>query len=160
MTNTTELVVKQILDTWYSRVQAADSVFNKLTDEQLQLEVAPGRNRVIYILGHLVAVHDRMMQLLNLGEPMYPELDEIFLKNPDKSKPEMPTAAELKLYWKTVNSTLAGHFSNLKTEDWFLKHNSVSTEDFAKEPHRNRLNIIITRTNHMSYHLGQLALLK
>ena len=33
-------------------------------------------------------------------------------------------------------------------------------EDFIKEPHRNKLNIILTRTTHLSYHTGQLALLK
>jgi len=36
---------------------------------------------------------------------------------------------------------------------------AVSDEDFSKEPHRNKLNVIINRTNHMSYHLGQLILL-
>ncbi len=38
--------------------------------------------------------------------------------------------------------------------------NTVSDEDFEKEPHRNKLNIIVTRTSHLSYHTGQLILLK
>jgi hypothetical protein len=37
---------------------------------------------------------------------------------------------------------------------------TVSPEDFAKEPHRNRLNVLISRTNHMANHIGQLLLLK
>ncbi|MBC7554999.1 MAG: hypothetical protein H7257_13600 [Taibaiella sp.] len=45
-------------------------------------------------------------------------------------------------------------------EDWFLKHNSVSAEDFVNEPHRNKLNILLTRTTHLSYHLGQFILIK
>jgi hypothetical protein len=30
----------------------------------------------------------------------------------------------------------------------------------AKEPHRNKLNLLMNRTNHLSYHLGQLVLLQ
>jgi hypothetical protein len=48
----------------------------------------------------------------------------------------------------------------LTPDEWFQKHTAVTSEDFAKEPHRNRLNIVVTRTSHLSYHLGQLVLLK
>jgi hypothetical protein len=47
----------------------------------------------------------------------------------------------------------------LKPEEWFGKHTAVSAEDFAKEPHRNKLNILLTRTTHLAYHTGQLQLL-
>lgn len=51
-------------------------------------------------------------------------------------------------------------FDSLKPEEWFEKHTAVSTEDFEREPHRNKLNIVVTRTSHLQYHLGQLQLLK
>jgi len=41
-----------------------------------------------------------------------------------------------------------------------LSYKGFSAEDFAKEPHRNKLNIIISRTSHLQYHTGQIALLK
>ena len=41
----------------------------------------------------------------------------------------------------------------------FEKHTAVSEEDFSKEPHRNKLNIVISRTSHLQYHTGQLVLL-
>jgi len=160
MTNTNELSVKTVLDLWNSRIKATDEVFNKLTDEQLMQEIAPGRNRGIYLLGHLTAVHDRLLPLLNLEEQIYPQLDEPFLAKPDKAVAEIPSAKELRGYWNNVNSKLSNHFNNLKTEDWFLKHNSVSAEDFAKEPHRNRLNVLAGRTVHLASHLGQLVLIK
>jgi hypothetical protein len=47
----------------------------------------------------------------------------------------------------------------MKADEWFNKHTAVSAEDFAKEPHRNKLNVIVNRTNHTSYHLGQLVYL-
>jgi hypothetical protein len=68
--------------------------------------------------------------------------------------------AELKNYWKEINVKLAQHIDSVQTDEWFTRHNSVSAEDFAKEPHRNKLNIIINRTNHQSYHLGQMTYLK
>jgi hypothetical protein len=50
-------------------------------------------------------------------------------------------------------------FEIMKPEEWFEKHSAISEEDFAKEPHRNKLNIIITRTSHLQYHSGQIVLL-
>jgi DinB superfamily len=157
---TNQLFAKMVLDTWYAKVREADAIFDRLTDEQLLQEVAPNRNRVIYILGHLTAVHDRMLPVLNFGEQLYPHLADIFITNPDKSKTQIASASELRQDWKNINSILADHFSKLPPDEWFQRHNSVSEEDFIKEPHRNKLNLIINRTNHLSYHLGQLVLIK
>ena len=72
----------------------------------------------------------------------------------------MPSVAELKEKLRVVNARLKDHIQSTTTAQWFERHMSVSPEDFAKEPHRNKLNIIISRTNHMAYHIGQLMLLK
>jgi len=160
MTNQSQIAVKNVLDLWNSRIKATDETFNKLTDEQLMQEIAPGRNRGIYLLGHLTAVHDRMLPLLNFENQMYTKLDEPFLTKPDRAVTEIPSVSELRGYWKTVNEKLAGHFNRLQVDEWFQKHASVSEEDFLKEPHRNRLNIVAGRTAHLASHLGQLALIK
>ena len=39
------------------------------------------------------------------------------------------------------------------------KHASVSDEDFAKDPLRNRFSVLLSRTTHISFHLGQTALI-
>ncbi len=160
MTNEKQLAVKMALDLWHSRVKAADEIFDAITDEQLMQEVAPGRNRAIYLLGHLTAVNDKMLPLLNFEQQAYPQLDDIFLTKPDKAVAELPSAKDLRAYWKSSNAKLAAHFAKMQPEQWFEKHSSVSAEDFAKEPHRNRLNIVLGRTNHLSSHVGQLAFLK
>jgi hypothetical protein len=157
---TNQIMVKMALDAWNAQLKNGNDLLEKLPDEQLMNEVAPGRNRGIYLLGHLIAVHDRMLPLLGLGEQLYPQLNEPFLKNPDNAKAAMPSAKELRQYWKNINSTLADHFSKMQPDAWFQKHTSVSAEDFAKEPHRNKLNILLSRTNHLSNHLGQLVFLK
>jgi hypothetical protein len=75
-------------------------------------------------------------------------------------KMALDLAKDLRAYWKSSNAKLASHFDKVQPEQWFEKHSSVSAEDFAKEPHRNRLNIVLGRTNHLSSHIGQLAFLK
>lgn len=72
----------------------------------------------------------------------------------------MPTVTELKENRITVNTKLGLHFQPTTIEKWFDRHTAVSAEDFVKEPHRNKLNVVISRTNHLANHIGQLLLLK
>ncbi|MGB3081002.1 MAG: DinB family protein [Saprospiraceae bacterium] len=156
----TQLPTKLAVDQWHSKIKDTNNLLSKITDEQLLMEVSPGRNTGTYILGHLVAVHDRMLPLLNLGERIHPELDEIYLENPDKAKPQTLTGADLRDLWNKINAELATQFITLTEQEWLQRHTAVSEEAFEKEPHRNRLNVLLNRTNHLSYHQGQLALLK
>jgi len=155
----TKQIIKQQITAWKGQNNAVDKFFNKYPDEIYLKEVAPGKNRAIYLLGHLVAVNDGLLSLLGIGEKFYPELEEIFLKNPDRFFAEIPTIAELKQKWETVNIALTAHFESMRPEDWLSAHTRVSPEDFAIDPSRNKLNVLISRTIHQSNHLGQLYLL-
>ena len=160
MSNEKQLAVKMVLDLWNSRLKATDELISSLTDEQLLKEVSPGRNRGIYLLGHLTAVNDAMLPLLGFEKSLHPQLAEPFLAKPDKTVAELPSAKDLRANWKEINSKLSEHINKLQVDEWFQKHTSVSAEDFAKEPHRNRLNVVAGRTVHLSSHLGQLVFLK
>ena len=155
-----ELIIKMVLSNWELQNKRLDGLLAKLSDEQVAAEVSMNRNSGVYLLGHLTAVSDGMLTLFGLGEKLYPELENIFIKNPDKSGLEKPSLVQLKNYWNNVNNTLSGHFSNMQPDEWFAPHTAISAEDFAKEPHRNKLNILLNRTNHEAYHLGQLVFLK
>lgn len=154
-----DLFINMALSAWNSQNARVSKLLDTLTDDQLMAETAPGRNRGVYLLGHLIAVSDGLLPLFGLGERLYPHLDKIFLTSADKSVNDIPSSEELKKYWHQINHTLTDHFKKYKPEDWFTRHNSVSAEDFAKEPHRNKLNVLLNRTAHTSYHLGQLAYL-
>jgi hypothetical protein len=154
-----EIFVKMALDAWQGQLNISDSLLNKLSDEQLMQEISPSRNRGIYLLGHLVAVHDLMLPLLRFEEPLYPGLRPVFVDSPDKAVADLPPVSELRAQWAAVNEKLSAHFASLSPDEWFTRHASISPEDFAKEPHRNRLNVLLSRTNHLSYHRGQLVLL-
>lgn len=158
--NHNQTILKMVFDRWNASIKNFDTLLNSLTDETLQKEIAPGKNRGIYLLGHLIAIHDDMLILLDMGEKLYPELNEPFLKLADKTTNQIPTVSKLRFFWDKQCEVLKEKFDSLKPAEWFEKHTAVSAEDFAKEPHRNKLNIILTRTTHLQYHIGQLQLLK
>ena len=155
-----EIFVKIVIDAWETQNSRVDKLLEELSDEQLKAKKVPGKNTGVYLLGHLTAVSDGLLPILGLGKRLYPQLEEIFLKNPENSGLEKPSIAELKKYWRSVNIKIKEYFKEMKAEDWFAKHVAISSEDFAREPHRNKLNVLLSRTNHQSYHLGQLVFLK
>ena len=154
------LFVKMALDAWNIQIDRTNKLIDSLSDDELQQEVAPGRNSGSYLVGHLAAIHDALFTLLGFGDKQKPELYDVFVKNPDKSNLEKPTTKELRNFWNDVNRKLADHFNRLTVDEWFEKHTAVTDSDFQKEPHRNKLNVLLNRTNHLANHLGQLIFLK
>lgn len=155
-----EITSKIVIDSFGNYIKRTSKMLDDMTDEQLAQEIAPSKNTGHYLLGHLIAVHDNMLPLMDLGESLYPELIEIFLKNPDKSGLEKPSIAKLREQWSEVHTILLSKLETLSLEQLLEKHTSVSDEDFAKEPHRNKLSVLLSRTSHLAYHVGQIALLK
>lgn len=155
----TDLFVKIVIDRWNGSILNLNKKLSALSDEQLQKEVAPGRNTGTYLLGHLIAVHDDILVLLDMGEKLFPELHEPYLKQADKVASQTKSASELRIMFQKQNTLLQEKFEKMSPEEWFEKHTAISEADFIKEPHRNKLNIIVTRTSHLQYHTGQIALL-
>jgi uncharacterized damage-inducible protein DinB len=153
-----KLSVEVAINSWRLVLERTNKAFSNLTDDQLLKEVAPGKNRLIYLWGHLTAVHDAMFPILGLGERLHPELDAIFVSSPDKAGAQLAPVAELRKYWDEVNGKLLSQFASLSADEWLQRHKAMSEEDYAKDPTRNRLAVLLSRTNHMSYHLGQMTL--
>jgi hypothetical protein len=153
-----ETVVATALNSWILNIERADKLFSGLDEGRLQKEVAPGKNRLIYLWGHLTAVHDGMLPLLGLGERLHPELDALFLTEADRAAAELPSAGQLKRFWDEVNGRLLAGFRALSAAEWVQRHTAVSEADFQTNPLRNRLAVLLSRASHVSYHLGQAAL--
>lgn len=154
----TELLTRTAIASWKQVIGRVDEVLSSTNDEGLEKVVAPGKNRILYLVGHLAAVSDRMLPLLGLGDRLHPEFDAEFLENPDSHGPTKVSAAGVRAAWTAINSKLTGAMEALKPEQWLERHNSVSEEDFAKDPLRNRLAVLLSRTNHASFHVGQIRL--
>jgi hypothetical protein len=146
------------LKVWKTQIDRADKLFGSLSPEEVLREIAPGRNRVLYLWGHLTAVHDAMLPLLGLKERLHPEFDVAFVSNPDRSPADIPSQEQVRAAWNVVNAELWKGFEKMAWPDWAQRHAVVSEEDFAKDPSRNRFAVLLSRTNHLSYHLGQAVL--
>ena len=103
------------LKAWKAQVDRADKLFGTLSSEQVLQEIAPGRNRLLYLWGHLTAIHDAMLPLLGLGKRLYPEFDVAFVINPDKSQTVTPSREEIRRAWITVNGELWKGFEKCRS---------------------------------------------
>jgi len=68
------------------------------------------------------------------------------------------TAESLKAAWDEINKKLWEGYSEFSAEDWAGRHTAISEEDFEREPHRNRFTVLLGRTVHLAYHVGQATL--
>jgi hypothetical protein len=146
------------LKVWKAQIERADKLFGGLSSEEVLREIAPGRNRLLYLWGHLTATHDAMLHLLGVGERLHPEFDAAFISNPDKSQAAIPSHQQVRQAWNAINEELWKGFEKMSWSDWLKRHSGVSEEDFAKDASRNRFAVLLSRTNHLSYHLGQAVL--
>src|SRR5467141_5050298 len=122
------------LKAWKTQIDRADKLCGSHASEEVLREIAPGRNRVLYLWGHLTAVHDAMLPLLALRERLYPEFDVAFVSNPDKSQAAIPSHEQVRQAWTTVNGELLKGLEKMSWSDWVQRHAAVSEEDFAKDP--------------------------
>ena len=151
-------LIDSALRNWRSNVDRADKLFGNLSEQQLLQEVGPGKNRLIYLWGHLTAFNDALIPLLGFGPRIHPELDLMFVSNPDRAVPTILSGRDLKIIWREGSQILWAGFSKLSVADWLQKHSAVSEEDFLREPHRNRFTVLLGRTTHIAYHVGQAML--
>jgi len=51
-------MIDAALRAWRFNADRIDAFFNALSQDQLEQEIAPGRNRLIYLWGHIAALND------------------------------------------------------------------------------------------------------
>ena len=96
-------LVQVATHSWMSTVQRAQTWFDERGRRDFERVVAPERNRVLYLYGHLIAVHDMMYQLIGLGPRKCEALDALFLRVPDRSAEDYPDPAQLNEYWHELH---------------------------------------------------------
>jgi hypothetical protein len=154
------VLTKAALNSWQIQVDRCTQFINSLQDEQLVKEIAPGRNRGVYLVGHLAAIHDALPEILGLGKRAFPNLQPVFIDSPDSKADTVPPIQELRKIWTAVHDRLKNEFQKMQPDDWFRRHESMTDADFEKDPARNKLSVLLSRTAHIAYHFGQLRLLK
>src|SRR5688572_6494550 len=102
-----QIFIQIAINAWNIQIGRADKFFNAINDESLRKEIAPGKNRIIYLLGHLIAVNDNINALFGMSERSYTHLDDVFVKNPDRSDLPIPDGSTLRQDWKRSNEQLS-----------------------------------------------------
>jgi uncharacterized damage-inducible protein DinB len=156
MSTKEELFIKMALASWQSNQQAINKIIAGLSEEEMNKPIMPGKNTPTWIIGHLAVVNDGMFPILGLGEKTKPEYEKALLHPEGTVTP--PPLSDILQFWNDSNARINEKMAALSTDEWFNRHTQVSEEDFAKEPHRNKLNVLLNRSNHMSHHRGQLVL--
>src|SRR5258708_405181 len=154
-----EMLIQTAISSCEQVIKRVGTLCMSCSEEQLLVEAAPEKNRLSSFGGPLTAVNDAMFSVLRLGERLHPELDAVFIAQPDRSVP-LPTSSEIAKCWEDVHTELLSRFKTLSSKEWLERHGNVSPEEFERNPTRNRLAVLLGRTNHASYHLGQLMLAK
>src|SRR5258708_30441436 len=93
-----QLSVKVAINSWRLVLERTDKIFSNLTEDQLLKEVAPGKNRLIYLWGISTAVNNRLFRFLGLDPHLPPDLKTFFISTPVK-KFQPPLPVDSKKIW-------------------------------------------------------------
>src|SRR5437016_9499711 len=108
-------LIDSALRNWRSTVDRAGKLFGNLSQEQLLQEVAPGKNRLIYLWGHLTAFNDALIPLLGFGPRIHPEIDLMFVANPDRTVSTILLGEDLKIIWQETSSFCGQDFQSCRS---------------------------------------------
>jgi hypothetical protein len=135
-------------------------VFDSLEDTKYTQPIATGLNTPSWILGHLVETEDSLLELFGIGKRLFPDLKDIYHHTRGSNQTGHLQKEELIKRWKAISAELDKAFNSWSENEWMGRHTAVSEEDFKKEPHRNKLNVMLSRVEHKASHLGQIAMAK
>ncbi len=155
MQNTTNYLLKQ----YESLISWVNMYLTRLSDEDLKLSIAPGKNHGVWILGHLLASDDDLSLYLGKGPMLFPEYSDMFGQGSIlKPVSEYPSTDLLREQWKEVTGKNKKIYSELKDEELSEPHAMIkgkTEDDFFK----TKENCIINWQLHQMYHAGQLGVL-
>jgi uncharacterized damage-inducible protein DinB len=144
-------------DTYNNRMQ---KVLDNITEENFNKPVTAGANSPSWILGHLADTDDKLLELFGIRKRLFPELEKIYHHERGSNQSGHLKKTELITKWRSILAELNLAFKAMSESDWHGRHQAVSEEDFKKEPHRNKLNVMLSRVAHKASHLGQVAMQK
>jgi uncharacterized damage-inducible protein DinB len=144
---------------WETYNRRTLKVIESLTDQNFNTPIVPNGNSASWLLGHLADTDDKLLELFGIRSRMYPELEKIYHHERTTNQTGHLSKADLITKWKAISVELDRAFKSWSESDWLGRHTAVTEEDFKKEPHRNKLNVMLSRVEHKASHLGQIAML-
>jgi uncharacterized damage-inducible protein DinB len=143
---------------WETYNRRMQKVIDTISQENFHKPITPDGNSPSWVLGHLVDTDDALLELFGIRKRLFPELNTVYHHERDTNQKGHLTKEELTSKWKSVLDELDRAFKSMSENEWLGRHTAVSEEDFKKEPHRNKLNVMLSRVAHKASHLGQIAM--
>jgi uncharacterized damage-inducible protein DinB len=144
-------------NTYNTRMQKA---MDAIADENFHKSIVAGGNTPSWLFGHLVDTDDALLELFGIRKRLYPDLKSIYHHERGTNQEGHLSRTELVKRWNEISAELDKAFKSWNEAQWLDRHTAVLEEDFKKEPHRNKLNVMLSRVEHKASHLGQIAMLK
>lgn len=145
---------------WNAQNKRIRKIIDTISDENYSKPIVEGGNTPSWILGHLAEADDALLELMGIGKRLYPDLKTIYHHERGNNQSGHLSRQEVGTRFDAILSQLDGAFDSWTEKEWLSRHTAISDEDFKKEPHRNKLNVLLSRTTHKASHLGQLAMQK
>lgn len=144
---------------WETYNRRMQKVLDELKESQYHKPIVPGGNTPSWLMGHLVDTDDKLLELFGIRQRLFPDLSTIYHHERGTNQTGHLEKAILIERWKKILEELNNAFRTMNEAQWMGRHQAVSEEDFKKEPHRNKLNVMLSRVGHKASHLGQIAML-
>ncbi len=143
---------------WSMYNNRMQKVFETISEENYNKPISANGNSPSWIMGHLADTDDSLLELFGIGNRKHPELKTIYHHERGTNQSGHLSKIDLMTKWKSITSELDKAFKSWSEGEWLSRHTAVSEEDFKKEPHRNKLNVMLSRVGHRASHLGQIAM--
>ena len=143
---------------WDAFNKRMQKVIDSIDDENINQPIVANGNSPSWLLGHLADTDDKLLELFGICKRLFPELSTIYHHERGTNQQGHLTKAELTSKWNLIVAELDTAFKKMTEADWLSRHMSVTEDDFKKEPHRNKLNVLLSRVTHKASHLGQIAM--
>lgn len=141
---------------WDAYNRRMQKTFDTISEENFNKSIVPGGNSPSWLMGHLADTDDALLELFGIRNRMFPELAKVYHHERGSNQSGHLSKEELNKKWKAIVAELDSAFKSMSESDWLARHMAVSEEDFRKEPHRNKLNVMLSRVTHKASHLGQI----
>jgi hypothetical protein len=130
-----------------------------VSDEEFKIEVVPGRNTGVWILGHLIVSDDDLSLYITKEPILFPELQTTFKQGSSKQDPETyPSVSELRQKWKSVCAKNDKLFNELNDEILDQYHEMIQGDPEA-DYFKTKERVLVNWTFHQIHMAGELALL-
>ena len=145
---------------WDAQNKRIQKILDTISDENFYKPILSNGNSPSWILGHLTEADDALLELMGISSRLYPEMKAIYHHERGENQNGHLSRQEVNEKFNSILTKLDQAFKSWNESEWLTRHTAVSEEDFKKAPHRNKLNVLLSRVTHKASHLGQLAMQK